>query len=90
MRLDNRVKMPALTLKRASASRPSGEWRYDDYDVIADGVVVGRIMRAAAAPVGQPWMWTLVLYHEGRTPTHGYAATREAAMAAFAKSWRRE
>ena len=24
------------------------------------------------------------------TPTHGYAATREAAMAAFAKSWRRE
>jgi hypothetical protein len=30
-----------------------------------------------------------MLYHEG-TPTHGYAATREAAMAAFAKSWRRE
>ena len=26
----------------------------------------------------------------GRTPTHGYAATREAAMAAFAKSWQRE
>jgi hypothetical protein len=24
------------------------------------------------------------------TPTHGYAPTREAAMAAFAKSWRRE
>jgi hypothetical protein len=23
-------------------------------------------------------------------PTHGYAATREAAMAAFAKSWRGE
>ncbi len=43
-----------LALKRASASRPSGEWRYDDYDVIADGVVVGRIMKAAAAPVGQP------------------------------------
>jgi hypothetical protein len=28
--------------------------------------------------------------HEDRKPTHGYAATREAAMAAFAKSWRRE
>jgi hypothetical protein len=27
--------------------------------------------------------------HEA-TPTHGYAASREAAMAAFAKSWRRE
>jgi hypothetical protein len=29
-------------------------------------------------------------HHEGRTPTHGYEATREAAMAAFAKSWHRE
>jgi hypothetical protein len=28
--------------------------------------------------------------HEDRTPTHGYAVTREAAMAAFAKSWRRD
>jgi hypothetical protein len=37
------------------------------------------------------WMWTLAFgYHEDRTPTHGYAATREAAMTAFAKSWRRE
>jgi hypothetical protein len=26
----------------------------------------------------------------GRAPTRGYEATREAAMAAFAKSWRRE
>jgi hypothetical protein len=25
-----------------------------------------------------------------RTSTHGYTATREAAMTAFAKSWRRE
>jgi hypothetical protein len=40
---------------------------------------------------GSPWMWTLALgHHEDRTPTHGYAATREDAMAAFAKSWRRE
>jgi hypothetical protein len=78
-----------LILKRASASRPSGEWNDDDYDVLADGVVVGRIFNAAASPIGTPWMWTLMLYHEG-APTHGYAATREAAMAAFAKSWRRE
>jgi hypothetical protein len=36
------------------------------------------------------WMWTLAFgHHEDRTPAHGYAATREAAMAAFAKSWRR-
>jgi len=29
-------------------------------------------------------------YHEGRTPTHGYAESREAAMQAFAKGWHRE
>jgi hypothetical protein len=34
-------------------------------------------------------MWTLGFgQHEDRTPTHGYKPTREAAMAAFAKSWR--
>ena len=77
-----------LVLKRASASRPSGEWEDDDYDVLADGIVVGRIRKAAAAPVGTPWMWTVLSgYHDDRT---GYEATREAAMAAFAKSWRQE
>jgi hypothetical protein len=80
-----------LVLKRASASRPSGEWKDDDYDVLAEGVIVGRIMKAAASPVETPWLWTLAFgHHEDRTPTHGYAATRDAAMAAFAKSWRRE
>ena len=28
--------------------------------------------------------------HEDRTPTYGYEATREAAMTAFGRSWRRE
>jgi hypothetical protein len=59
--------------------------------VLADGVVVGRIMKANAAPEGTPWLWTLAFgYHEGRTPTHGYEPIRGAAMAAFAKSWRRQ
>jgi len=63
----------------------------DDIDVLADGAVVGRIFLSNAAPVGTAWMWTLTFgHHEDRTPTHGYAATREAAVAAFAKSWRRE
>jgi len=79
-----------LTLKRASASRLSGEWSEDDYDVLCEGEVVGLIMKTAAAPVGQPWLWTLAYgHHEDRTPIYGYEATREAAMAAFAKSWRR-
>jgi hypothetical protein len=75
-----------LILKRASASRPSGEWSDDDYDVLADGVVVGRIMKAAAKPADASWLWTLAYgQHEDRTPTHGYEATRETAMAAFAR-----
>jgi hypothetical protein len=53
--------------------------------------VVGRIMKAAAVPAGMSWMWTLGYgYHENRTPIRGYAATREDAMTAFAKSWQRE
>jgi hypothetical protein len=47
--------MSSLILKRASASRRSGEWSEDDYDVLADGVVVGRIMKPADAS----WLWTL-------------------------------
>jgi hypothetical protein len=59
-------------------------------ETLADGAVVGRIMKAAAVPVGMSW-WTLAFgYHEDLTPTHGYGPTRAAAMAAFAKSWRRE
>jgi hypothetical protein len=80
-----------LILKRASASRPSGEWNDDDFDVLADGAVVGRIFKANAAPAAMPWMWAFILPHqEGRTPTHGYAESREAAMAAFAKSCRQK
>jgi hypothetical protein len=79
-----------LVLRRASASRLSGEWNDDDFDVLADGEIVGRIFDAGVS-VARPWMWTLDIgYQEHRSPTHGYAATREAAMAAFAKSWRRE
>jgi hypothetical protein len=33
----------SLILKRASASRSSGEWKAGDYDVLADGQPIGRI-----------------------------------------------
>jgi hypothetical protein len=81
-----------LILKRASASRSSGEWNDDDFDVLANGQVVGRIFKANAAPVGTPWMWTILVIEdrEKYMLTHGYEPTREAAMAAFAKSWRRQ
>src|SRR5262245_57409714 len=57
-----------LLPKRPSAIRPSGERSGDDYDVLADDVVVGRIMRAIVAPVGSSWFWTYG-YHHDRRPT---------------------
>jgi hypothetical protein len=69
--------MSSLILKRAAASRPSGEWNDDDFDVLADGAVVGRIMKVHAAPVGSPWMWTLAFgQHEDRTPMRRRARPR--------------
>jgi hypothetical protein len=77
-----------LTLKCAPTS--GREWEDDDYDVLADGEIVGRIFNAGVS-LAKPWMWTLDIGHqEHRSPTHGYAATREAAIAAFLKSWRRQ
>jgi hypothetical protein len=83
--------MMQLVLKRASASRPFDQWR-NDYDVLCDGAVVGRIVHAGAgAPEGRSWLWSLAYgYHRDRTSSYGYEPTRETAMAAFAKSWWRE
>jgi len=52
-----------LILRRASASRSSGVWNQDDFDVLTDGVVVGRIFKAAGSPVGTPWIWTFAFGH---------------------------
>jgi hypothetical protein len=75
-----------LILKRA----PIGD-NQEDYDVLEDGVVVGRIFLVPNAPPNKPWMWASG--HSCGTVARaafGYEATRETAMAAFAKSWRRE
>jgi hypothetical protein len=66
-------------------------WPHCSSCVLSEGQVVGRIMKVIAAPEDTPWMWTLAYgQHRDRSPTHGFEATREAAMAAFAKSWRRQ
>src|SRR5262245_35062357 len=80
-----------LLLRQAQAGRAGAQGDYD-YDVIgADGVVIGRIFKATSSPAGTPWMWSLAYGdHEDQTLTHGYEATRQAAMQAFADSWNRE
>jgi hypothetical protein len=73
-----------LILKRA----PVGD-NPDDYSVLENGTVVGRIFKVPVAPSGRPWMWASG--HSAATvarAAHGYEPTREAAMAAFPASER--
>jgi hypothetical protein len=48
-----------------------------------------RAHRAVRCFTGQrPWMWSLdPEFYQGREQTHGYEATREAAMQALARCW---
>jgi hypothetical protein len=70
--------MTDLRLQPARARGPN------HYEVIADDWIVGRIVLSDASPAERPWMWSLDhAFYRGRTPTHGYEATREAAMAAL-------
>jgi hypothetical protein len=81
----------SLILKRGNLSRSSGQWSDDDYDVLENGKVVGRIFLSPAAPAGRQWMWASGHGgHHIERAAHGYEPTREAAMDAFAKSWRHE
>jgi hypothetical protein len=43
-----------LLLKRASKSRPDGQWSDDDYDVLDSDRHIGRIMLAPQAAEGEP------------------------------------
>jgi hypothetical protein len=75
----------SLTLGRRA---PVGD-NPEDYAVLENGVVVGRIFKVPVAPPDRPWMWASG--HSAATvkrAANGYEPTREAAMAAFAKSWR--
>jgi hypothetical protein len=70
-----------LTLKRASKSRPSGEWSDDDYDVFDAERHIGRIMWTHAASKETPWFWTITARVPQSAYDRGYAASREQAMA---------
>ena len=70
---------PKLILKRSYAG-------FEDYQVLSEGKVAGRIYKGQDGA----WFWGLAYgYHRDHSPAHGYEPTREAAMAAFRKSWDR-
>jgi hypothetical protein len=56
----------------------------NDYVVLDDGRMIGRIFLQPQAPEGRPWFWTIT------SPViPGYSATREEAMADFKARWLR-
>ena len=92
---------PTVALALVAASRNAamtdlllehaGGRHANEFNILADGKVVGHIMLSFSAPTATPWMWALAYgQHTGRSPTHGYESTRDAAMKAFSRCWHRE
>jgi hypothetical protein len=85
------TELGSLILKRANNSRLSGRWSDDDYDVLENGVVVGRIFKVPVPPQDRPWMWASGHNGEIRRAAHGYEPAHEAAIAALTVlSWTKE
>ena len=71
--------MTRLTLKGASASHSPGQWQHEDYDFLADGKVVGRILESGLRfdPPDLLWTWSITsIWPATRGVTNGTAATR--------------
>ena len=80
--------MNSLILKttRSQYGKPFND--ADDYVVLNDGRVIGRIFQQPQAPQGQPWFWTITAReHPPSIHSRGYSATREQAMADFKVQW---
>ena len=77
--------MSRLVLKCSNASRASGVWKDEDYDMLADGKVVGRIYEQGS--VGTPpelrWFWSITSIVPASPATHGHAPTLDEAKGKF-------
>jgi hypothetical protein len=79
-----------LTLRRASASRTSGHWDDDDFDVFDGEQDVGQIYRVNGPD--EIWFWGVDFAITNRK-SHGRANSLDEAKAAFRavyEAWQRE
>lgn len=51
--------MLTLLLRPMRAQMPTSDWKDDDYAVLHDEQVIGRIYRISGGPQGNKWRWTL-------------------------------
>jgi hypothetical protein len=82
--------MPSLILKRGKFSRPSGQWHDEDYDILADGKVIGCIYEepSASTPPDMRWFWSVTAIVPAiPNKTNGHAATLDEAKAKFRTAW---
>jgi hypothetical protein len=80
--------MPDLLLRPASASRISGHWQDEDYDVFDGDHDVGRIYLIDRFDRNETWLWGVSFQLTGRK-SHGRAESFEEARAAFRAEYER-
>ena len=72
----------------ASTKKYFGIGDEKDFVVLDGGRVIGRIFLSPQGPEDRLWFWTITaLEAPPSVHNHGYAATREEAMAEFKRQW---
>ena len=69
---------------KPTGSHYGTDWGANDYVVLCNREVVGRIMLHTQASKEEPWFWTITAQRQPPSPeNHGYCRTRDEAMKSF-------
>jgi hypothetical protein len=73
---------------KPTGSHYGTDWGQNDYVVLCNREVVGRVMLHPQASKEEPWFWTITTLEKPPSVyNRGYATTREQAMADFKARW---